>query len=691
MKKSVKLLSLLLSLLMIASLFTALPFTASAAPAGDSVGDLTSNVNTLKNYIKNYGDSDGNGGFYVTRQIDNGSGYFYFITLTLKADGSVEFWTKSLNGYEALQNSVTFDLSKSYNFTSDVWMSGYSNNVFTAKMVVDARTYNPASTSYSVTTTQTNGDYSSSEIATNTRKATSEALERYNVILKQCTGLQLGDLGFGNYPKSIIDPTGIKLNTTALTITAGTKYTLKATISPSNATNKTVYWSSSNTAIAGMKSGGVVNAKKAGTCTVTAKTVNGKTATCKVTVKAAPAPTGITVSPTSVTMSLGTTFTIKATVQPSYANNKTVYWSSSNPKVASMGSGGVATAKGLGTCTITAKTVNGKTATCKITVKPSPTGIKLNYSALTMTAGTTFTLKATVSPSSTLNKKVTWSTSSSAVATVSSSGVVSAKKAGTCTITAKTFNGKTASCKITVKSKTVVPTGISLNYSSLTMTVGTTFTLKVTVSPSNATDKSVTWSSSDTAKATVSSSGVVTAKKPGAVTITAKTSNGKTATCKITVRSVDEKYLSNFHKLWDYIDQHGTASGQGKSLEEAYDNIEYYITANNYNGSICFNYREFDSPYYYDVSVTWNLNNSDNAQVTVSEGDGETADNWETSATINVKTYNGTNVTFTDEYGYSGSSNPKKYLNNALKTLDAVSKFFIRAGVKDIGFAAFTA
>ena len=374
MKKSVKLLSLLLSLLMIASLFTALPFTAGAAPAGDSVGDLTSNVNTLKNYIKNYGDSDGNGGFYVTRQIDNGSGYFYFITLTLKADGSLEFWTKSLNGYEALENSVTFDLSKSYNFTSDVWMSGYSNNVFTAKMVVDARTYNPASTSYSVTVTQTDGTYNSTEIATNTRKATSEALERYNRVLKSCTGLQLGDLGFGNYPKSIIDPTGIKLNTTALMITAGTKYTLKATISPSNATNKTVYWSSSNTSVAGMQSGGVVNAKKAGTCTVTAKTVN------------------------------------------------------------------------------------GKTATCKVTVKPAPSGVSLNYSSVTMSAGTTFTLKATVSPSSALNKTVTWSTSSSAVATVSSSGVVSAKKAGTCTITAKTFNGKTATCKVTVKSKAVKPT-----------------------------------------------------------------------------------------------------------------------------------------------------------------------------------------------------------------------------------------
>ena len=248
------------------------------------------------------------------------------------------------------------------------------NDVFKATMTVDSRTYNPTNTSYSVTTTQTNGDYSSSEIATNTRKATSEALERYNRVLKSCTGLQLGDLGFGNYPKSIIDPTGIKLNTTALMITAGTKYTLKATISPSNATNKTVYWSSSNTSVAGMQSGGVVNAKKAGTCTVTAKTVN------------------------------------------------------------------------------------GKTATCKVTVKPAPSGVSLNYSSVTMSAGTTFTLKATVSPSSALNKTVTWSTSSSAVATVSSSGVVSAKKAGTCTITAKTFNGKTATCKVTVKSKAVKPT-----------------------------------------------------------------------------------------------------------------------------------------------------------------------------------------------------------------------------------------
>ena len=247
--------------------------------------------------------------------------------------------------------------------------------------------------------------------------------------------------------------TSIKINYTSLTMTAGTSFTLKATISPSNATNKNVTWSSGNTTVAGMASGGVVKAKKAGTATITAKTTNGKKATCKITVKAAPAPTGVKLNASTLTMTAGTKYTLKATVSPSNAANKTVTWSSSNTTVAGMAAGGVINAKKAGTCTITAKTSNGKKATCKLTVKaaPAPSGIKLNASTLTMTEGTKYTIKATITPTNASNKNVTWSSSSPYVAGMGSGGVINAKCPGVCTITAKTSNGKTATCKITVK------------------------------------------------------------------------------------------------------------------------------------------------------------------------------------------------------------------------------------------------
>ena len=254
--------------------------------------------------------------------------------------------------------------------------------------------------------------------------------------------------------KSPGPPTGIKLNTSAVTMTAGTKYTLKATITPSVVNNKTVYWSSGSTSVAAMSGNGVVVAKKAGTATITAKTANGKTAKCKVTVKSPVAPTGIKLNTSAVTITAGKNYTLKATISPSNATNKSVSWSSSNTAVAAMASGGVIVAKKAGTATITAKTANGKKATCKVTVKAavaSPTGIKLNHTSITMTAGTNYTLKATVVPSNAKNKSVYWSSSNSSVASVLSGGVIVAKKAGTATITAKTSNGKKATCKVTVK------------------------------------------------------------------------------------------------------------------------------------------------------------------------------------------------------------------------------------------------
>ena len=160
-----------------------------------------------------------------------------------------------------------------------------------------------------------------------------------------------------------------------------------------------------------------------------------------------------------------------------------------------------------------------------------PTSVALNKTTLTLDTGKTANLKATVYPSNAANKKCTWSSSNTRVATVDGNGKVTAKQVGTATITVKTANGKTASCNVTVQA---VPTSVSLNKTSLTLDVSKSYTLAKTVSPSNAVT-SYTWSSSNTRVATVDSNGKVTAKKAGTATITVKTSNGKTATCKVTV------------------------------------------------------------------------------------------------------------------------------------------------------------
>ena len=164
------------------------------------------------------------------------------------------------------------------------------------------------------------------------------------------------------------------------------------------------------------------------------------------------------------------------------------------------------------------------------------TSIKLNVNALTLEVGESYTLTATVLPGNATDKSVTWSSSNTAVATVSG-GKVTAKAEGAATITAAATNGKMAICTVTIKEpapEIIEVTSISLNQTSLTLEVGENYTLTATVLPANATDKSVTWSSSELSVATVKN-GKVTAIGTGAATITATSSNGKTATCSVTV------------------------------------------------------------------------------------------------------------------------------------------------------------
>lgn len=169
-------------------------------------------------------------------------------------------------------------------------------------------------------------------------------------------------------------------------------------------------------------------------------------------------------------------------------------------------------------------------------VKVKATGLTLSSATINVKPGSTVSLKATVAPADTSNKALSYSSSNSAIATVSSSGVVKGVKPGVVTITVRTKDGSdvSKSCKVTVGYSV---TGVKLSKSTAELSVGKTLTLKAAISPSNASDKKVSWKSSDSSVATVSAKGVVTAKKAGTAEITVTTNNGtKTAVCKITVK-----------------------------------------------------------------------------------------------------------------------------------------------------------
>ena len=296
---------------------------------------------------------------------------------------------------------------------------------------------------------------SDAKIATvdNNGKVTAVAAGTATITVKTANGKQ--DVCAVTVTDAVQPPvkvTGVSLNKKTLSLTVGKSQSLAATVSPANAADKSLKWSSSNKSVATVTQAGKVTAKKAGTATITVASVAEPSvkATCKVTVKAAVvAVKKVTLKPTKATLGVKEKLTLKATVTPSNATSKKVTWKSDKKSVATVSSKGVVTAKKTGTAKITA-TAGGKKATCKITVKKAPSKLTLNARKKTVKKGKTYQLKVKL-PKNTASNKITYTTSNKKVATVSSAGKVKGIKKGTATITAKTFNGKKARIKITVK------------------------------------------------------------------------------------------------------------------------------------------------------------------------------------------------------------------------------------------------
>ncbi len=327
--------------------------------------------------------------------------------------------------------------------------------------------------------------------------------------------------------------TSVELNKTELRLPEGGSETLEATVKPDNATDKTVTWSTSDTSIATVDANGKVTAVKEGTATITAK-AGEKTATCNVTVsKDVVSVMGITLNKTELVLNEGSSETLVATVSPEDATDKHVTWSTSDSNIATVDNGKVTAVK-EGTATITAK-AGEKSATCKVTVSKNivaVSGISLNKKEIALNEGASETLVATVKPDNATDKTITWSTSDANIAKVDN-GKVTAVKVGTTTITAQAGE-KSATCKVTVSKDVVAITEIALNKTALYLYERESETLKHTIYPSDATDTRVTWRISNPTVAIVDSDGTVTAIKAGVTEVTAE-AGSQSATCKVIV------------------------------------------------------------------------------------------------------------------------------------------------------------
>ncbi len=370
---------------------------------------------------------------------------------------------------------------------------------------------------------------------------------------------------------TVVQPiTSIKLSGSKATLEPGHKKTVTATVGPSNATSKSLVWSSSNSSVATV-SKGVITAVGKGTCIITcrSKFYSNISVSYKVTVKQA--VTAVSME-SAVKLNENSTKRLTAKAVPNTASNARLSFKSSNASVAAVSSNGVITAKSKGSCVITATATDGsgKSAKCRVTVVRPVTNVKLNAHTISWNVGKKAHFRPTVTPTTASNISVKYTSSNRRVATVDGNGLLTAVGKGTCTVTctAADGSGKKDTCKVTVKQpvrKLTISGGSSVNE-------GSSIELKAVAAPSNATNKNVTWSSSDKTVAKVSSTGKVTALKAGKATIkcTAKDGSRVAASKTVTVKAVKP----TGQKIADYAAQWAGVTPYvwgGKSLRTGAD------------------------------------------------------------------------------------------------------------------------
>jgi uncharacterized protein YjdB len=307
--------------------------------------------------------------------------------------------------------------------------------------------------------------------------------------------------------------TGVSLNDDSFALNAGQGIPLSVTITPSDAANHDVIWSSENEEIAIVSNDGILCGYSGGTTTITATTVDGGFTASAVVTVSVPA-TGVSLDISSFSLNVGESRQLSASVEPENATIQDVTWSSDDSDVATVDQSGTVLAIGGGSTTIRAQTADGGfEASAAIEAIVPVTGVTLDTNTLDLNVGNTQQFTATIEPPNATNQNMTWSSDDESVATVDQSGNVQAIGGGNTTIRVVTEDG---SFEAAASIEAIVPvTGISLDTTSIGLAVGESQQMTATIDPSNATNQDVVWSSDDESIATVDQSGNVTAIAAG--------------------------------------------------------------------------------------------------------------------------------------------------------------------------------
>ena len=540
MGKLNKLTSILLSAIMVIGIFGVVPFAASAAVSGSYEYSVKSD-STAK----------------ITRYIDNGS-------KTVTIPSTIGGYVSTEIGQRAFENRSSFNAVTIPSSITNIGEFAFRGCTGLASVSIPNTVEKIGNCAFGYT--YASGHYVKIDGFT-IYGTKGTAAERY----AYSNGL--------NFVERAAAPAEVRLNRSSLALSVGEAYTLKSTVLPNDAKNKTCKWYTSRSSVAAVSSTGRVTARAVGTAVITAKTVNGKKATCKVTVKTM--PTSVKTSPTALTLGKGESYTIKEnTNSGSYANVANLKWTSTNTRVVTVkkGSGNKAALKAVGTGTASVRITlyNGKTATCKVTVKTMPTSVKTNPTALTLGKGESYTIKENTNSGSYANvANLKWTSTNTRVVTVKKgSGNKAALKAvgtGTASVRVTLYNGRTATCKVTVKK---APASVKISPSSLTLNVGESYTIKEsTNSGSYAHAANLKWTSTNTRVVTVKkgsgNKAVLKAVSEGTANVKLTLYNGKTTICKVSVvdcsdvysAKTDKDYYSLSHKVYEIVNQERIKAG----------------------------------------------------------------------------------------------------------------------------------
>ena len=377
---------------------------------------------------------------------------------------------------------------------------------------------------------------------------------------------------------------GISAKTTSVVKTVPTK--MDVTITPTEADNKKLKWTSLTPNVASVTEDGMVTGLKMGTAKLQAESTDGSNISKAFDVQV----TGLSVSSISLPKESSIIKTDKQklsyTVLPAASDNQTLKWSSNAPTIASVDeTSGVITAHKIGDAIITATTTDGSGISASTTIHVTP--LKVSHISITKELSVLRTtmgqIETAIEPELADNKTLKWTSDNENIATVTQKGVVKGMNVGTANITATTTDGSnvSATCKVTV-----TPVTIDLSTKTINLRKGDSYAEQtVNVLPENYEHRDVSWSSSDNGVASVNASGIITAVKPGITTIkyALDYDNNISSECKVIVYDANVVYVGGIYYILDKTAMVATVTSiyGGKNTSLDANNVAQY-----YSGTI---------------------------------------------------------------------------------------------------------